>query len=81
MVKYPELADKRVGWDLSNRIVEGFYDTRRFEVVEEKEANLKRMLDQWNLTDTSTGVGAGAARGRVSNQVLILVFCNNYNVI
>ena len=40
MVKYPELADKRVGWGLSNRIVEGFYDTRRFEFVEEKEAIL-----------------------------------------
>ncbi len=48
--KYSELADKRVGWGLSNRIVEGFYDTGRFEFVEEKETMLNRIVEQWKLT-------------------------------
>lgn len=48
--KYSELADKRVGWGLSNRMVEGFYDTGRFEFVEEKETILNRIVDQWKLT-------------------------------
>ena len=50
--KYPELADKRVGWGLSNRLVEGFYDTERFEFVEEKEAILKRIVGEWKLSQT-----------------------------
>jgi curli biogenesis system outer membrane secretion channel CsgG len=48
--KYPELVEKRVGWGLSNRIVEGFYDTGRFEFVEEKETILNRIVEQWKLT-------------------------------
>jgi curli biogenesis system outer membrane secretion channel CsgG len=48
--KYPELTEKRVGWGLSNRIVEGFYDAGRFEFVEEKEIILNRIVEQWKLT-------------------------------
>lgn len=51
ITKYPELADKRIGWGLSNRIIEGFYDTNRFEYVEEKAAILKRIQDQWSLAE------------------------------
>jgi len=50
--KYPELADKRVGWGLCNRIVEGFYQTNRFEFIEEKEEILNRMMDQWKLSQS-----------------------------
>ena len=50
--KYPELGDKRVGWGLCNRIVEGFYQTNRFEFIEEKEEILKRMVDQWKLSQS-----------------------------
>jgi curli biogenesis system outer membrane secretion channel CsgG len=48
--KYPELTEKRVGWGLSNRIVEGFFDTGRFEFVEEKETILNRIVEQWKLS-------------------------------
>jgi curli production assembly/transport component CsgG len=48
--KYPELADKRVGWGLYNRLIDGFYDTNRFEFVEEKKEIQKRILDQWVLS-------------------------------
>jgi curli biogenesis system outer membrane secretion channel CsgG len=50
--KYPELADKRVGWGLCNRIVEGFYQTNRFEFIEEKAEILNRMMDQWKLSQS-----------------------------
>ena len=48
--KYPELADKRVGWGLCNRIVEGFWETNMFEYIEEKEEILDKMVAQWQLS-------------------------------
>lgn len=48
--KYPELGDKRVGWGLCNRIVEGFWETNRFEYIEEKAEIIKRMVEQWKLS-------------------------------
>src|SRR3990172_6865191 len=47
--KSPELAQKRVGLGLSNRIIETFYDTNRFEFVEEKQTMLEKILEQWTL--------------------------------
>jgi len=65
--KYPELADKRVGWGLSQRIIESFYDTGRFEYLEEKGAILRRMTDQWKLSQSGLvveeeAVAVGALR-------------------
>ena len=48
--KYPELLEKRVGWGLCNRIVDSFYETERFIFIEEKEEMLKRLVDNWKLT-------------------------------
>lgn len=66
--KYPELADRRVGWGLSQRIIETFYDTGRFEYLEEKGAILKRMADQWKLSQSGLvveeeAIQPGALRG------------------
>lgn len=49
---HPELADKRVGWGLYNRLINAFYETNRFEFVEEKETIIKKMVDQWALSQT-----------------------------
>lgn len=49
--QHPELADRRVGYGLSNRILEALYETGRFDFVEEKEAVLKQMSDQWRLSE------------------------------
>lgn len=62
--KYQELADKRVGWGLCNRIIEALWSTGRFEYIEEKEAILERMIDQWKLSQagiytSETAVEAG----------------------
>ena len=48
--KYPELLEKRIGWGLCNRIVDSFYETGRFIFVEEKEEMLRRLIDNWKLT-------------------------------
>jgi len=50
--KYPELTDKRVGWGLYNRLIEGFYETNRFEFIEEKEEIMKKVVDQWALSQS-----------------------------
>ena len=49
--KYKELADKRVGWGLCNRIVEELYDTGRFDYIEDKEEFLKRVLELWTAEE------------------------------
>ena len=48
---YKELADKRVGWGLCNRIVEELYDTDRFDYIEDKEEFLKRVLEVWKAEE------------------------------
>ena len=50
--KYPELAEKRIGWGLCNRLVEAFYGSGRFQYLEEKEGILKRILKQWELSQS-----------------------------
>lgn len=50
--KYPELARKRIGFGLSNRLIEGFYDCGRFEFVEEKRTMLEHILEQWKLSQS-----------------------------
>jgi curli biogenesis system outer membrane secretion channel CsgG len=49
--QHPELADRRVGYGLSNRILEALYETGRFDFVEEKDSVLKKMSDQWRLSE------------------------------
>lgn len=49
--RYPELAEKRVGFGLSNLLVETLFDTGRFSFLEEKEQILKRLVELWKLTD------------------------------
>ncbi|MGR3220271.1 MAG: CsgG/HfaB family protein [Candidatus Anammoxibacter sp.] len=48
--KYPELAEKRIGWGIGSRLVEGLYDSGRFQLIEEKEVILRRILEQWELS-------------------------------
>ena len=49
-ISYPELAEKRVGFGLSNILVETLYETNRFTFLEEKEQVLKRLVELWELT-------------------------------
>lgn len=49
--RYPDLAEKRVGFGLSNILVETLFDTGRFAFLEEKEQILKRLVELWELTE------------------------------
>lgn len=46
---YPELREKRVGWGLCNRLVDALYETGRFTLVEEKQAVIEKVMEQWAL--------------------------------
>ncbi len=45
---WPDLRDKRLGFGLSNRIVEALYDSGWFRFLEEREAVVERIVDQWD---------------------------------
>jgi curli biogenesis system outer membrane secretion channel CsgG len=65
--KYPELASKRVGWGLCNRLAESFWSTNMFEFVEEKDEVVQKLADQWKLSESGivsedTAVEAGSLR-------------------
>ncbi len=63
--KYPELREKRVGMGLCNRIVDTFYESGCFELVEEKEKIKKRIMEQWlanAVFDDSMEEPSGLAR-------------------
>jgi curli biogenesis system outer membrane secretion channel CsgG len=62
--KYPELADKNVGWGLCNRIVDALYTTGRFEYIEEKEGMIEKLVEEWKLSQagiysSETAIEAG----------------------
>ncbi len=46
--EWPDLRDKRLGFGLSNRIVEALYDSGWFRFLEEKDAVVERIVDQWD---------------------------------
>ncbi len=45
---WPDLRDKRLGFGLSNRIVDALYDSGWFRFLEEREAVVERIVDQWD---------------------------------
>ena len=50
--KYPELQDKRVGFGLTNRLVETLFDTGRFEFLEEKDVMIRKVVENWTLSES-----------------------------
>jgi curli biogenesis system outer membrane secretion channel CsgG len=48
---YPELGEKRVGFGLSNILVETLFDSGRFTFLEEKEHILKRLVELWEMSE------------------------------
>jgi curli biogenesis system outer membrane secretion channel CsgG len=49
--RYPELGERRVGFGLSNILVETLFDTGRFTFLEDKEQILRRLVELWELTE------------------------------
>lgn len=50
--RYPELAQKRVGWGLYNTVIDELYSTGRFEFVEEKASIRERIMQNWALSQS-----------------------------
>lgn len=48
--RYPDLAEKRIGFGLSSILVETLFATGRFAFLEEQGEMLKRLVEQWELT-------------------------------
>lgn len=46
---YPELQDNRVGWGIYNRVVDTFYETKRFMFIEEKSEVKTKIFENWKL--------------------------------
>ena len=44
---YPELRDKRVGFGMTNRIIEVLEEAGRFYFVEEKDEVINKMVKEW----------------------------------
>ena len=45
--QYPELRDKRVGFGVTNRIIEVLEEAGRFYFVEEKDEVINKMVKEW----------------------------------
>ena len=45
--QYPELRDKRVGFGMTNRIIEVLEEAGRFYFVEEKDEVINKMVKEW----------------------------------
>jgi len=50
--RYPELAEKRVGFGLYNRLIDEFSESGRFSFIEEKDEMIGRVVAQWELSDS-----------------------------
>ncbi|MBN1604103.1 MAG: hypothetical protein JW915_21005 [Chitinispirillaceae bacterium] len=51
-VQYPQLAEKQVGMGLSSRMIDEFYETKRFTFVEEKADMQEKLMAQWALSQS-----------------------------
>jgi len=47
--KYPALADKKIGFGLSSRVLDILYDSKRFEFIDNKQDILKTIIENWGL--------------------------------
>ena len=79
--RYPELADKQVGFGVSNLLVETLFDTGRFRFVEEKADILRRLVEQWELTSDGILVSDPAASGGSLQAPEFLVYAEIFDFV
>ncbi|MCK5898969.1 MAG: caspase family protein [Methylococcales bacterium] len=51
--KYPILRDHRIGFGVTNRLIDVLFDTNRFEFIEEKQEIANRLIKQMKLCQQS----------------------------
>jgi curli biogenesis system outer membrane secretion channel CsgG len=76
---YPELAEKRIGFGLCNRLVDAFYETNRFDFIEEKQAIIDRMLQSWALSQSGAVNEETAVQSEGLNAPEYLVYAEVYD--
>ncbi|GEM_PF-7020698 len=57
--KYPHFQSEQIGFGISNRLLEMLFDTGRFELIEQKQLVLARMVEQ--MQQCSSGQNCGKA--------------------
>ena len=77
--RYPDLAEKRVGFGLSSLLVEAVFDTGRFVLLEEKEAILKRLVEQWELTEDGILAKDPAAQDTALHAAELLLYAEIFD--
>jgi curli biogenesis system outer membrane secretion channel CsgG len=79
--RYPELAEKRVGFGLSSILVETLFDTGRFTFLEEKAPLLKRLVELWELTTDGILVQNPAAQETALQAPEFLVYAEVFDFV
>jgi curli biogenesis system outer membrane secretion channel CsgG len=80
--RYPELGQKRIGFGLANRLVDAFYETNRFQFVEEKDAVLNKIMKNWAMSQTGAVAEASAVKtdGLLAPQFLVYAEVFDFSV-
>jgi curli biogenesis system outer membrane secretion channel CsgG len=78
---YPELGEKRVGFGLSNILVETLFDTQRFAFLEDKEQLLRRLVELWELTEDGILVKNPAAPNTALQAPEFLVYAQVFDFV
>jgi curli biogenesis system outer membrane secretion channel CsgG len=78
---YPELGEKRVGFGLSNIVVETLFDTGRFTFLEDKEQLLRRLVELWELTEDGILVKNPAAPNTALQAPDFLVYAQVFDFV
>ena len=80
--RYPELGKKRIGFGLANRLVDAFYETNRFQFVEEKDAVLNKIMKNWAMAQTGAVAESSAVKtdGLLAPQYLVYAEVFDFSV-
>ncbi len=69
--KYPELRQKHVGFGISNRLLDAIYESDRFELIEEKQSIIKRMMQNINqCTDAECNPASSAIKLKTADFIV-----------
>jgi curli biogenesis system outer membrane secretion channel CsgG len=77
--RYPELREKRIGWGIANRLIDAFYETNRFQFIEEKDAMLGKILKNWALTQTGAISDSSAVKSEGLTAPQFLVYAEVFD--
>ena len=80
VAQYPELQERRIGWGMYNRIIEGLFDSGRFELLEEKTELQKKILEQWEFSESGLAAKDQVIEGAGFDIARYLIYAEVCNV-